>query len=834
MSRSRIEGIKREMYRKGILDSAESVPLDSGRRYNQDFESHPFYSICKNKEEKNTMFDNIKVKKQDSMKIKEKTDDGSLENIYHKIRDLKKDFQIVEKKLRSACEGLVNKNEGKYYPGRFTDHINSKQQNQPMISPPPLYKNTDHIISKPTHQPMISPPPLYTNTEHIISKPTHQPMISPPPLYTNREHIISKPTHQPMISPPPLYTNTDNFNSKPTNQLNKQMNCSLYDIDQDSDRSSACSNNSCRSDVSSPVYPFLSQNSESGRSSPSQSTNSQYLENRNPKPKPSLSQIIQVQIQRRGTPHTKPCSSDLCPDIPISKSSRPLSPTVHVPIQSQVIPHSKPALLASRPDNSIKKSSRPLSPTVYNVPLKGKVASHSKPGSLASCPDNPIKKSSRPLSPTVHVPIQSQVTPHSNPASLASRPDNSIKKSSRPLSPTVHVPIQSQVSPHSKPASLSSRPDNPISKSSRPLSPTVYNVPLKGQVASHSKPGSLASCPDISIKKSSTVYNVPIQSQGTTHSNPSLVYFPDKSDSSKPFSTSTVHVPIQMQDISDPSSIVSCSEKLIYNPSRPLCVCSNPNSKSSSLVSCSETPIKQSSRHWSPTQNVSIKAGDSNLSSLKPSKPKQDSLSLPTLLNQGSSTKSTPPILQISSVTSQVKSPISLVNSDQIKTDIIKPQNKLNPQIKSETANSASFIDSRRLKIKDQFDSNLKNESKNIPFNILDPTVKKMEDNRTELFNSSGSTLEHMNPSHPQTHSRDIHQNLNNLNYRDVVVRGLPSSILCRGVIEEDLVSRTEVRGWKFSWDRNASLNLGSKVEKHYQKEELEYTACLFQYFHVK
>ncbi|XP_023326840.1 uncharacterized protein LOC111700208 isoform X4 [Eurytemora carolleeae] len=693
MSRSRIEGIKREMYRKGILDSAESVPLDSGRRYNQDFESHPFYSICKNKEEKNTMFDNIKVKKQDSMKIKEKTDDGSLENIYHKIRDLKKDFQIVEKKLRSACEGLVNKNEGKYYPGRFTDHINSKQQNQPMISPPPLYKNTDHIISKPTHQPMISPPPLYTNTEHIISKPTHQPMISPPPLYTNREHIISKPTHQPMISPPPLYTNTDNFNSKPTNQLNKQMNCSLYDIDQDSDRSSACSNNSCRSDVSSPVYPFLSQNSESGRSSPSQSTNSQYLENRNPKPKPSLSQIIQVQIQRRGTPHTKPCSSDLCPDIPISKSSRPLSPTVHVPIQSQVIPHSKPALLASRPDNSIKKSSRPLSPTVYNVP---------------------------------------------------------------------------------------------------------------------------------------------IQSQGTTHSNPSLVYFPDKSDSSKPFSTSTVHVPIQMQDISDPSSIVSCSEKLIYNPSRPLCVCSNPNSKSSSLVSCSETPIKQSSRHWSPTQNVSIKAGDSNLSSLKPSKPKQDSLSLPTLLNQGSSTKSTPPILQISSVTSQVKSPISLVNSDQIKTDIIKPQNKLNPQIKSETANSASFIDSRRLKIKDQFDSNLKNESKNIPFNILDPTVKKMEDNRTELFNSSGSTLEHMNPSHPQTHSRDIHQNLNNLNYRDVVVRGLPSSILCRGVIEEDLVSRTEVRGWKFSWDRNASLNLGSKVEKHYQKEELEYTACLFQYFHVK
>ena len=27
MSRSRIEGIKREMYRKGILDSAESVPL---------------------------------------------------------------------------------------------------------------------------------------------------------------------------------------------------------------------------------------------------------------------------------------------------------------------------------------------------------------------------------------------------------------------------------------------------------------------------------------------------------------------------------------------------------------------------------------------------------------------------------------------------------------------------------------------------------------------------------------------------------------------------------------------------------------------------------------
>ena len=503
-----------------------------------------------------------------------------------------------------------------------------------------------------------------------------------------------------------------------------------------------------------------------------------------------MSQIIQVQIQRRDTPHTKPCSSDWCPNIPISKSSRPLSPTVHVPIQSQVTPHSKPASLASCPDNSIKKSSRPLSPTVYNVPLKGKVASHSKrarpdnpifkssrplsptvhvpiqhssPASLASRPDNSIK----PLSPTVHVPIQSQVTPHSKQASSASFPDNSIK----PLSPTVHVPIQSQVTPHSKPASLASRPDNPISKSSRPLSPTVYNVPLKGQVASHSKPGSLASCPDNPIKKSSrplspTVYNVPIQSQGTTHSNPSLVYFPDKSDSSKPFSTSTVHVPIQMQDSSAPSSIVSCSEKLIYNPSRPLCVCSNPNSKPCSLVSCSETPIKQSSRHLSPTQNVSIKAGDSNLSSLKPTKPKQDSLSLPTLLNQGSSTKSTPPILQISSVTLQVKSPISLVNSDQIKTDIIKPQNKLNPQIKSETANSASFIDSRRLKIKDQFDSNLKNESKNIPFNILDPTVKKMEDNRTELFNSSGSTLEHMNPSHPQTHSRDIHQNLNNLNYR--------------------------------------------------------------------
>ena len=62
------------------------IKFDSGRRYNQDFESHPFYSICKNKEEKNTMFDNIKVKKQDSVKIKEKTDDGSLENIYHKIR----------------------------------------------------------------------------------------------------------------------------------------------------------------------------------------------------------------------------------------------------------------------------------------------------------------------------------------------------------------------------------------------------------------------------------------------------------------------------------------------------------------------------------------------------------------------------------------------------------------------------------------------------------------------------------------------------------------------------------------------------------------------------
>ena len=83
---------------------------------------------------------------------------------------------------------LFLQNEGKYYPGRFTDHINSKQQNQPMISPPPLYTNT--------------------------------------------EHIISKPTHQPMISPPPLYTNTDNVNSKPTNQLNKPMNCSLYDIDQ--------------------------------------------------------------------------------------------------------------------------------------------------------------------------------------------------------------------------------------------------------------------------------------------------------------------------------------------------------------------------------------------------------------------------------------------------------------------------------------------------------------------------------------------------------------------------------------------------------------------------
>ena len=25
-----------------------------------------------------------------------------------------------------------------------------------------------------------------------------------------------------------------------------------------------------------------------------------------------------------------------------------------------------------------------------------------------------------------------------------------------------------------------------------------------------------------------------------------------------------------------------------------------------------------------------------------------------------------------------------------------------------------------------------------------------------------------------------------------------------------------------------------SKVEKNYQKEELEYTACLFQYFHAK
>ena len=464
-----------------------------------------------------------------------------------------------------------------------------------------------------------------------------------------------------------------------------------------------------------------------------------------------MSQIIQVPIQRRDTPHTKPCSSDLCPDIPISKSSRSLSPTVHVPIQSQDTPHSKPASLASCPDNSIKKSSGPLSPTVYNVPLKGQVASHSKPAR----PDNPIFKSSRPLSPTEHVPIEIQVTQHSNPASLASRPDNSIK----PLSPTVHVPIQSQVSPHSKPASLASRPDNPISKSSRPLSPTVH-VPIQSQVTPHSNPASLASCPDNSIKKSSrplspNVYNVPIESQGTTHSNPSLVYFPDKSDSSKPFSTSTVHVPIQMQDISNPSSIVSCSEKLISNHSTPLCVCSNPNSKSSSLVSCSETSVKQSSRHLSPTQNVSIKAGDSNLSSLKPTKPKQDSLSLPILLNQGSSNKSTPPILQI-------KSPISY----QIKTDIIKTENKLNPQIKSETANSGRFIDSRGLKIRDQFDSNLKNESKNIPFNIPDPTVKKIEDKRTKLFNSSGSTLKYMNPSHPQTHSRDIHQNLNNLNYR--------------------------------------------------------------------
>ena len=66
------------------------IKLYSGRRYNQDFETHPFYSICKKKEEKNTKFDNIKVKKQNLMKNKEKTDDnawsGSLENIYHKIR----------------------------------------------------------------------------------------------------------------------------------------------------------------------------------------------------------------------------------------------------------------------------------------------------------------------------------------------------------------------------------------------------------------------------------------------------------------------------------------------------------------------------------------------------------------------------------------------------------------------------------------------------------------------------------------------------------------------------------------------------------------------------
>ena len=68
---------------------------------------------------------------------------------------------------------LFLQNEEKYYPGRFTDHINSKQQNQPMISPPPLYTNTDHIISKTANQPMISPSPLYTNTDHInFNQPT--------------------------------------------------------------------------------------------------------------------------------------------------------------------------------------------------------------------------------------------------------------------------------------------------------------------------------------------------------------------------------------------------------------------------------------------------------------------------------------------------------------------------------------------------------------------------------------------------------------------------------------------------------------------------------------
>ena len=46
---------------------------------------------------------------------------------------------------------LFLQNEEKYYPGRFTDHINSKQQNQPMISPSPLYTNTDHInFNQPT------------------------------------------------------------------------------------------------------------------------------------------------------------------------------------------------------------------------------------------------------------------------------------------------------------------------------------------------------------------------------------------------------------------------------------------------------------------------------------------------------------------------------------------------------------------------------------------------------------------------------------------------------------------------------------------------------------